>query len=59
MPIYEYQCEKCGNRETRYMSVRYSEDFQWCKACKAKLTKIPSKPSEPRGSGDGWYGKGE
>lgn len=52
MPIYEYQCEKCGTFE---VTQRISESpLRRCPTCKSKVTKLLSAPSF-QFKGSGWY----
>jgi predicted nucleic acid-binding Zn ribbon protein len=73
MPIYEYQCEKCGNVFSKFQQIS-EEPLSQCTVlidafyddkgsstylhCNGKLTKLISVPQEPKGSGPGWYGRG-
>jgi putative FmdB family regulatory protein len=52
MPIYEYQCPKCGTFET---SQRITEPaLRKCPTCKSKVTKLISNTSFQL-KGSGWY----
>jgi putative FmdB family regulatory protein len=52
MPIYEYNCKRCGDFE---ISQRISEDpLKKCPTCGAKVTKLIS-PSAFHLKGSGWY----
>lgn len=52
MPIYEYQCGKCGTFE---ITQRISDTpLRRCPTCKSKVTKLLSAPSF-QFKGSGWY----
>lgn len=52
MPIYEYQCAKCGTFE---VNQRITESpLRRCPSCKAKVTKLISQTSFQL-KGSGWY----
>ena len=52
MPIYEYQCRKCGIIE---VSQRITEaPLQRCPECRSKVTKLISQTSFQL-KGNGWY----
>ncbi len=52
MPIYEYQCEKCGEFEiTRRIT---EEPLKKCPTCKRKVRKLMSSTSFQL-KGSGWY----
>jgi putative FmdB family regulatory protein len=52
MPIYEYQCEKCGEFE---VTQRITEDaLKKCPTCKRKVKKLISNTSFQL-KGSGWY----
>jgi putative FmdB family regulatory protein len=52
MPIYEYQCGKCGTFEA---TQRISDaPLRRCPTCKSKVTKLLSAPSF-QFKGSGWY----
>lgn len=53
MPIYEYECEKCGNRMERL--IRNDNDVpKMCEKCRGKVRKslsafsVSAAPSGPR-----------
>lgn len=52
MPIYEYQCPKCGEFEHR-QSIS-DPILKKCPTCKAKVTKLISS-SAFQLKGGGWY----
>ena len=53
MPIYEYECTKCGNIEEALQ--RFSDKpLSRCRHCKGKLTKLVSQ-STFHLKGSGWY----
>ncbi|GIW42483.1 MAG: FmdB family transcriptional regulator [Candidatus Binatia bacterium] len=52
MPIYEYQCPKCGRFE---IMQRITEDaLRRCPKCRSKVTKLISQSSF-QFKGSGWY----
>ncbi len=53
MPIYEYECTKCGNIEEALQKFS-DKPLTKCKLCKGKLTKLVS-PSTFHLKGSGWY----
>ncbi|MDR2935349.1 MAG: zinc ribbon domain-containing protein [Candidatus Adiutrix sp.] len=53
MPIYEYQCQKCG--ETTEIMQKFSEPpLRKCPACGGRLAKLMSMNSFQL-KGSGWY----
>ena len=53
MPIYEYECEKCGRVLEAYQ--KFSDPaLRNCKACSGKLHKLVSQSSFHL-KGTGWY----
>jgi putative FmdB family regulatory protein len=52
MPIYEYQCEKCGTFETTQKIT--DKPLAKCPTCKAKVKKLISNTSFQL-KGTGWY----
>lgn len=53
MPIYEYECEKCGAVEEAFQKAS-DKPLSACKACKGKLHKVISQ-STFHLKGTGWY----
>ncbi len=53
MPLYEYQCEKCGHRFEKIESVSASATKK-CPKCGARAVRLPSAPSF-QFKGSGWY----
>ena len=53
MPIYEYECIKCGNIEETLQKFS-DKPLTKCKLCKGKLTKLVSQ-STFHLKGSGWY----
>ncbi len=53
MPIYEYQCEKCGSRIEALQKVT-DAPLKRCPKCKGKLEKTVSRTSFQL-KGGGWY----
>jgi len=52
MPIYEYQCKKCGEFET--MQKITEKPLRRCPTCRGKVTKLMSNTSFQL-KGTGWY----
>ena len=53
MPIYEYECESCGQVEEVFQ--KFSDDpLTTCKACNGKMHKLISQSSFHL-KGTGWY----
>ncbi len=53
MPIYEYQCTKCGRR-VELMQKITDESLQACPSCKGPLRRLMSLTSFHL-KGNGWY----
>ena len=53
MPIYEYECSKCGNIEEALQKFS-DKPLTRCGHCKGKLTKLVSQ-STFHLKGSGWY----
>jgi len=53
MPIYEYECVKCGHRTERWQKVTEMAAPK-CEACKGKMRKLISH-SAFHLKGTGWY----
>ncbi len=53
MPIYEYQCTKCGEVFEAFQKIT-DEPLTQCKFCKAKVEKLISHSSFQL-KGSGWY----
>jgi len=53
MPIYEYECTKCGNIEEALQKFS-DKPLTRCAHCKGKLTKLVSQ-STFHLKGSGWY----
>ncbi len=53
MPIYEYQCEKCGEHIEKRQSIS-DEPLKVCEACGGELVKKTSL-SGFQFKGSGWY----
>jgi putative FmdB family regulatory protein len=53
MPLYEYECESCGNRFERIQ--KFSDPpVDTCPACGAKVRRLISSPAI-QFKGSGWY----
>jgi putative FmdB family regulatory protein len=53
MPIYEYQCRKCGKQFEAFQGITDPE-LKSCKFCKGKVNKLLSLSSFSL-KGTGWY----
>ena len=53
MPIYEYQCKKCGKQFEAFQGIT-EPDLKACKFCKGKIQKMMSLSSFSL-KGAGWY----
>jgi len=53
LPIYEYQCTKCGRRVEMMQKIT-DESLQTCPSCKGRLKRLMSITSF-RLKGTGWY----
>ena len=53
MPIYEYQCESCGQR-SEVMQRLSDAPLEICEECSGKLRKLISAPAF-QFKGSGWY----
>jgi len=53
VPIYEYQCTKCGEVFEAFQKVT-DEPLSQCKFCKARVEKLISQSSFQL-KGSGWY----
>ena len=53
MPIYEYQCKKCGKQFEAFQGIT-KPDLKTCKFCRGKVQKMMSLSSFSL-KGTGWY----
>ena len=53
MPVYEYQCKKCG-REFEYQQRMADPDKTECEACGGELERLISRTAFQL-KGSGWY----
>lgn len=53
MPLYEYQCTRCGKRTEKIQSV-HAEPLRECEACGGALERLISPPAI-QFKGSGWY----
>ena len=53
MPIYEYQCKKCGRQFEAFQGIS-EPDLKTCKFCRGKVHKMVSLSSFSL-KGSGWY----
>lgn len=53
MPIYEYECKKCGHRMEAIQKLS-DKPFTRCPECKGALKKLISSPAF-QFKGSGWY----
>ena len=56
MPIYEYQCRKCG-RVTEAIQKHTDRPLRKCRSCSGRLDKMISRTSFML-KGGGWYTEG-
>ncbi len=54
MPLYEYQCKKCGHRFELIQSFS-AEDPKECPVCKGEVERLISTPARPHFKGSGFY----
>ncbi len=54
MPLYEYQCKKCGHRFERIQSFS-AEDAKECPVCQGEVERLISTPARPHFKGSGFY----
>lgn len=53
MPIYEYQCSKCGERFEAFQKIN-DKPLKQCKFCQGKVERLISQTSFQL-KGSGWY----
>jgi len=53
MPLYEYQCEKCGHRFEKIQKFS-DKPIKKCPECGGKVTQVISAPAV-QFKGSGWY----
>jgi putative FmdB family regulatory protein len=54
MPLYEYQCKKCGHRFERIQSFS-APDEKECPVCHGEVERLISTPARPHFKGSGFY----
>jgi putative FmdB family regulatory protein len=54
MPLYEYQCKKCGHRFELIQSFS-AEDPTECPVCGGEVERLISTPARPHFKGSGFY----
>jgi putative FmdB family regulatory protein len=54
MPLYEYQCKKCGHRFELIQSFS-AEDPKACPVCQGEVERLISTPARPHFKGSGFY----
>ena len=54
MPLYEYQCKKCGHRFELIQSFS-AEDAKECPVCQGEVERLISTPARPHFKGSGFY----
>jgi putative FmdB family regulatory protein len=54
MPLYEYQCKKCGHRFELIQSFS-AEDAKECPVCQGEVVRLISTPARPHFKGSGFY----
>ncbi len=53
MPLYEYECENCGNRFERFQSIK-DAPLRQCPQCAGRVHKV-LHPAGIIFKGSGWY----
>ncbi|MCK4591718.1 MAG: zinc ribbon domain-containing protein [Candidatus Latescibacteria bacterium] len=53
MPIYEYECEKCGHRVERFQNFQ-DEEVKTCEKCGGPVRRLISRTAFVL-KGSGWY----
>jgi putative FmdB family regulatory protein len=54
MPLYEYQCKKCGHRFELIQSFS-APDARECPVCQGEAERLISTPARPHFKGSGFY----
>jgi putative FmdB family regulatory protein len=54
MPLYEYQCKKCGHRFELIQSFS-AQDAKECPVCQGEVERLISTPARPHFKGSGFY----
>jgi putative FmdB family regulatory protein len=54
MPLYEYECKKCGHRFERIQSFSAPDEKQ-CPVCQGEVERLISTPARPHFKGSGFY----
>jgi putative FmdB family regulatory protein len=54
MPLYEYQCKKCGHRFERIQSFS-APDEKECPVCQGEVERLISTPARAHFKGSGFY----
>jgi len=54
MPLYEYQCKKCGHRFELIQSYS-AADPKECPVCQGEVERLISTPARPHFKGSGFY----
>jgi putative FmdB family regulatory protein len=54
MPLYEYQCKKCGHRFELIQSFS-AEDPKECPVCHSEVERLISTPARAQFKGSGFY----
>jgi putative FmdB family regulatory protein len=54
MPLYEYECKKCGHRFERIQSFS-APDEKECPVCQGEVERLISTPARPHFKGSGFY----
>jgi putative FmdB family regulatory protein len=54
MPLYEFQCKKCGHRFERIQSFS-APDEKECPVCHGEVERLISTPARPHFKGSGFY----
>jgi putative FmdB family regulatory protein len=54
MPLYEFECKKCGHRFERIQSFS-APDEKECPVCQGEVVRLISTPARPHFKGSGFY----
>lgn len=58
MPMYEYECPKCGLGVTKKRAIAERDDPVRCPACWGTMTRTLSRSTSFALKGGGWYSDG-
>jgi putative FmdB family regulatory protein len=59
IPIYQYECPKCGHEQEFIKSIASIDEDEWCGVCgvegyKSRMTRLCGNSGGFRLKGDGW-----